>query len=178
MCWISEKCDIKVAKKDITCYKIVERLNNNEYYSVCMGYIYEKNKINPEVELNPYRPIWIYFHINEGYHSYSSLDTTIADLCTGDTLVKCIIPKGSKYALSSNGEYASSNIILQESIPFYCIKENEKYSFYVDMHKAAEKYLKLINKYINHKLDCFTRGKFETYWHFKSRTTIGYTKYE
>lgn len=36
-------------------------------------YIYIKNKINPEIELNP---AWIekYFVIDEGYHSYSSLD--------------------------------------------------------------------------------------------------------
>lgn len=39
MCWINKKCEIKVATEDITCYKVVKKLNEHKYRSI---YLYKE----------------------------------------------------------------------------------------------------------------------------------------
>lgn len=131
MCWLG-RCIRKVAKRDITVYKL-GFISENNFISLYQDYIYEIKKINKEIELKPdlfYKDgLGDNGAIYKGYHSYvyismpySGLDSYCRIIYLGKKphcirllnlyyVAAFIIPKGSEYYENSKGEIVSSNII-------------------------------------------------------------------
>ena len=129
MCWIGKYAP-RVARRDITVYKL-GRILNNEFISLYQGYIYDIKSINEEITLIPrIHPVLNHFCIFfEGYHSYTSISMPYSELglfsrkiylgkklstlwlCNTYYIATFIIPKGSEYFENVTGEIVSSNII-------------------------------------------------------------------
>lgn len=138
MSWISYNIPIKkIATEDITCYKLFRRdsiiwkkTNSQKIIekliSICTVYTYIPYKENPKVNLTYLKTsVWFWddfynYRINEGYHSYETLDRVKKDttFCDKDRrfIVKCIIPKGSEYYVNGDHEIVSSSIIVTDKI--------------------------------------------------------------
>lgn len=131
MCWLG-RCTRKIAKRDITVYKL-GFISENNFISLYLNYTYEIKKINKEIKL---KPDMFYEYglenkgaIYKGYHSYT--DISMPYSCLGlisrtiylgklpftillnnnHYVAAFIIPKGSEYYENSKGEIVSSNII-------------------------------------------------------------------
>jgi hypothetical protein len=119
----------KVAKKDITIYKLLNLKNKKGkiiYYSPYRGTKYElnnhyyqtKQKFTIDIA-NIGMPSSKFIMVNRGLHSYTDYDfsrlrdSSIANAC----YVKAIIPKGSLYLRGdSETEIVSDNLILTDDI--------------------------------------------------------------
>ncbi len=121
MCFTITKPE-KIAKKDIVCYKTFYPLNakaKNDYRSPYYGALYSLGKT---YTVKRFGKGYSHFDdtdiINEGIHSYSNLeDTKKWEMCGDEVLVKCIIPKGTKYYYNwENKEYVSLAIKLIKEI--------------------------------------------------------------
>lgn len=115
MCFdISEKYpNALVAKRDITCYKIVfdkgEWYTHHGYEAACQRYAYYPGKTTKRVDIESTR-----FHatIDEGYHSYRSLKVLKEEQERWDDSligIKMIIPKGTLY-YKNDREYVSERL--------------------------------------------------------------------
>ena len=63
--------------------------------------------------------IKIYYRIDIGYHSYSTIEKAKEDILFGNEIViKCIIPKGAEYYINDNNEIVSSTIIVTDQIVY------------------------------------------------------------
>lgn len=125
------KCKLQKAEQDIIVYKIVTNLKYKRYFwhpwdkylasvkSSVRGFIYKVYLYNIPIKLAPLRRIYS-FYIEEGYHSYGSLQKAKCEYPgLSWYIIKCIIPKGSFYY--EYGElYVSSNIIITDEI---CVKQ-------------------------------------------------------
>jgi hypothetical protein len=117
MCFIidDEHPKIKIAKKDIICYKRFNATDSVKEifistYQNCRYYIGEIK----ESEI-----IFSGFHIIDiGLHSYSTLETAKEKKWNkSEFLAKCIIPKDSKYYYNSyDHEYVSNQLKVIEKI--------------------------------------------------------------
>lgn len=133
---------IKIAEKDITCYKI---LKSNKYtakedndkvfeslyqdFEYVMGRTYQRK---PELGLGfRVKPGYYNTHgydvyeVHEAFHSYKNEETALWQLYEYASrsymrlvAVKCTIPKGSEY-VENDCYYASDSIILNEIISEY-----------------------------------------------------------
>ena len=56
------------------------------------------------------------WYINEGYHSYKTLNKTKTSSENHYYIVKCIIPKNSVYYLNNKNEIVSSDIIITDKV--------------------------------------------------------------
>lgn len=135
MCWTSDViCHEKIVTQDIICYKVFSICDaiikkkkslglsyNREYLakvkSLYEDYPYIANGQNPTINLHimihPNRTEWF---INEEYHSYATLQRAILVRTIYELVVKCIIPKGSRYYINKYEEIVSSNIIVIDEI--------------------------------------------------------------
>lgn len=103
MCFITDRSKIRLARKDIECYKNVH-IRQNCCSCICRPFTYTygitysgKSKFRLFLK-------WIFnIYISyEAYHSYTTPE---------DTNVKCIIPKGSLFLINEEGtEYVSTSI--------------------------------------------------------------------
>lgn len=110
MCFYTKGSKIKIATKDIVCYK---RVRIDEYCCISLhqNFKYEYNKTYPDKSKLILFLKWLLnFNIEfEGYHSY--IDGW--DCNYPYVNVKCIIPKGSLYIINNFWrEYCSSSIII------------------------------------------------------------------
>ena len=124
MCWTIDKNEFvkfpksyhKIADKDIFVYKYgkVSEDDNcfHPYVKKCFSYkpnvLNEKIKINLEEDEDMYLH-YVYYYIDEGYHSYSYCKEGLHLLSHHNG--KFIIPKGSEYYQNEYGEIVSSNIM-------------------------------------------------------------------
>lgn len=147
MCWISKheisKC---IANKNIKCYKNFKlkdiKFKQKSIFKFKFGkkkiiqlislfekYLYIPYKEQPFIDLKPiriYDNIYyvenhknIYYRIDTGYHSYSTIEKAKGDIWVGNEIVvKCIIPKGTEYYINTNGEIVSSTIIVTDQIVY------------------------------------------------------------
>lgn len=132
MCLIVHKdTEIKTAKEDITVYKMV-KLHNENYVTPYLSFLYKKDKIyslnrslclsdkkGPGFDrreliivrksLIPKKDLrWIY----EGFH-FSFTKTRLHDCYYIDSrIVKCTIPKGSKYIVGIGKDLGVSDTII------------------------------------------------------------------
>lgn len=124
MCLVSKWRFSKRAKKDIVCYKILER-TGGEYYTPYL---------DTEVDITkPFKAkgISLSFNNNTRYEKTKGYIHTISDLglikhyiegmsCSHPVVFKCIIPKGTRYHKSQNdNEYCSRKIIFDKQIQSY-----------------------------------------------------------
>lgn len=128
MCLHTNQSKPFIAKEDITCYKIVNKISDTKVESDVMEFFYTLNKLYtiPELKLVKSKIIGSYFKkyiIAEGFHSYIQLSDAVIDckcelslLSSTRIIVECIIPKGSKYFLGYNDYrfecYCSDKIII------------------------------------------------------------------
>lgn len=113
MCLHTKQKEVKIAKKDITCYKVMNPDMTSWFHTEFkwkLGKLY-KTKMDycPE-----------YYTVSQAFHSYK----TLQDLMYGYfqsispcIMVKCTIPKGSEYYSGIQGEmngYASNQLIVNE----------------------------------------------------------------
>lgn len=96
-----------VAKRDIVCYKVIDRDNRSHYYD----FLYEPTKI---YEMNDSLfGSWL-GRIEKGYHSYVSLDDAVlsSENDYSTKIVRMTIPIGAKYYYNpDDGEYVSNKIV-------------------------------------------------------------------
>ena len=136
MCWRSYNTPIKkTTTEDITCYKVFESdsivwkkrkfwFNSQKIIerlvSICIAYPYIPYKENPKIDLicvggsDWFCDIIYNWYINEGYHSYETLDRVQEYITDKSFIIKCIIPKGSEYYINEYEEIVSSNIIVTD----------------------------------------------------------------
>lgn len=112
MCFVINKVHTspKIAEEDIICYKVIGKNN----ISIHRDFNYMPNVTYPDVALIPrkYEDEYDTNFIEEGYHSYSSLDFA-CDRCyrIKEKVVLMIIPKGATYYYNPIcDEYVSSVI--------------------------------------------------------------------
>jgi len=103
MCFLADNDKIKIATKDIVCYKVVSKELTSSVYK----YKYTIGEENPMVTIVVgYSKI-----VRKGYHSYSSLKEAKNNKYSDFCILKCIIPKGTKYMRSMEyKEYVSETI--------------------------------------------------------------------
>lgn len=113
MCLHTKQKEVKIAKKDITCYKVMNPNMTSWFHTEFkwkLGKLYET-----EMDFCP-----VYKTVSQAFHSYK----TLQDLMYGYfqslspcMMVKCTIPKGSEYYSGKQGEmdgYASNQLIVNE----------------------------------------------------------------
>lgn len=113
MCLHTKQKKVKIAKKDITCYKVINPDMTSWFHTEFkweLGKLYET-----EMDFCP-----VYKTVSQAFHSYK----TLQDLMHGYfqslspcMMVKCTIPKGSEYYLGRQDEmdgYASNKLIVNE----------------------------------------------------------------
>lgn len=103
-----ERSKIRLAIKNIECYKEVRTIKSYCFKNCCFSYYldfkYEYDKIYSGKSKLKLFIRWLFdkYMSNEGYHSYTTPESTN---------VKCIIPKGSLYLINEKGtEYVSTSI--------------------------------------------------------------------
>lgn len=128
---------VQIAEKDITVYKIVEKVGDT-YYSEYVGWkyligkAYKKNEDWPldDVYTMPMNLEHEYLHsIYDGYHAYVDLEKAkrwfgeeVGYATNGDRLciVECHIPAGAKYVVGYRyGDIVSSAIVIDKEIECY-----------------------------------------------------------
>lgn len=127
MCWAAkfttytDSSTPKVAKEDITCYKILDTLNNGKLLSIWYSHLYTLGVQTPTIELKPVRMELFnggyYTRIEEGYHSYKFRDTAQIRRHADPScdIYRCTIPAGTIYF--DNGEaLVSSSIVINEKL--------------------------------------------------------------
>ena len=143
MCWESKKLKIKTAKKDIPVWKVVHAVKdiNGKYTNKCYSFYkffeYTLKIGNTTQMLFSVLNTENKFIGDNGFHSYSNKvkytinedniisvylnklfsNYTICYYYRGNTtIVKCHIPKGSKYAINELEEIISNDIVLYEFV--------------------------------------------------------------
>ena len=143
MCWESKKLKIKTAKKDIPVWKVVHAVKDingrytNKCYSFYKFFEYILKVGNTTQMLFSVLNTENKFIGDNGFHSYSNKvkytinedniisvylnklfsSYTICYYYRGNTtIVKCHIPKGSKYAINELEEIISNDIVLDEFV--------------------------------------------------------------
>lgn len=120
MCtYLNPNYKVEIAEEDIVCYKIVNAESSycTSYYQnfkYDFGEVYKSNYFSPE---DP----WEGGEIKDGaFHSYKELDSAFVDIedMKDVSIVRCHIPKGSKYVLGYDWDdfpcYVSDKIVIDE----------------------------------------------------------------
>lgn len=121
MCLYSKTNISLIAEEDIECYKLVfsKEGYSTKYQSVCEMFPYKegliKSKGNKIIWHNQYNNTYT---IDEGFlHTFTSIYFAKKKGYCYDEILRCIIPKGSKYFISDDGkEYASDKLLVCESV--------------------------------------------------------------
>lgn len=113
MCFFIDGSKIRLARKNIECYKEVRKIKSDYFKNCCFSYYqdfkYEYDKIYSGKSKLKLFIRWLFNRdvSSEGYHSYTTSE---------NTNIKCIIPKWSLYLINEEGtEYVSTNIKILKS---------------------------------------------------------------
>ena len=114
MCLLTKQIEAKIAKKDITCYKVIQQNMTSLYYN----FRWELNKLyETKIAYSPKKDINT---VSQAFHSYKSLqDLKYGYFCSSSPclMVKCTIPKGSEFYSGKQNYvqgYASNKLIINE----------------------------------------------------------------
>ena len=141
MCWFSKNEVTKlVASKDIECYKNFSlsgitfeqksifkfkfgKKKIIQLISLFRKYPYIPYKKQQFIDLKPIKiptnPYKFGYKIDEGYHSYSTIENAQKELFGLDEIIiKCIIPKDTEYYINDYNEIVSSTIIVTDQIVY------------------------------------------------------------
>lgn len=114
MCWISKKIKLKIAKKPVMVYKIL----NRDYYSPVIKYQYRQNTTvySYLIPITQYEPVSgkIVFCVEKALHSYKTYRAAIkSDIHNSEQIiVRAIIPEGAVYAINKENEVISNRLIV------------------------------------------------------------------
>lgn len=119
MCLSTDKKEPFIAEKPIKCYKIVRKMNDGKYYTVCTNTPVPFETINGK---KPFEPedkklqIEALFKINRGaIHSYNTLHRY--ELLYGDCCIfECEIPEGAKYWVGHENDLCSDKLIFKRLV--------------------------------------------------------------
>lgn len=110
MCLCTYQIAPSIARKDITCYKIVNPANMDgvfrsmfQEFKYSLGVKYVEKKFTGIVRSHV---------VHEGFHSYRTISVAQRYASAPYVLIKCVIPKGSGYYESCSGDqYCSDTLI-------------------------------------------------------------------
>ena len=122
MCWnaVSDKdLEKKIAKKDIICFKVLQKSIHKYMISIYFNYRYKRMVRQPFISID--EPIT---SIHNGYHSYKDTKSLFDSILVYPNQRICyfIIPEGTEYYENSNGELVSETIIYKK--PMSIIKQH------------------------------------------------------
>ncbi len=157
MCFRIERKNEKplIAKKAITCYKIVKMhegfdaelyiksLHINFNYNIGLSYV---------TKFNMFKSRWRPTEIYEGFHSFISKEKYNEH--EGRVLIECKIPKGETYYISEiNGEYCSTGLKVVK-----ILSVSQRVRTYCNLNKRSLKQInnKIIKQQIRRKIDLKT----------------------
>jgi hypothetical protein len=133
MCLVTEQTKALTAKEDIICYKLVDEIYGEIRSVYVPSFVWIPNQLNqtklvqtkkhkpydsraafayPDPEMFPQLPKKNYTIISEGFHAAKFQER----LDSNKTLVRCIIPKGSKYFEDVTGLIVANQMILVKII--------------------------------------------------------------
>lgn len=144
MCLITRQKKAKIAKEDITCYKLVNSTSStkkvcadNYDFEYTLGKLYQTEMVVNNIpqcyaddlvaEYYKFKPYTMdrvtknLIHVHEGFHSAISIQRfKDADyyICFNRICVECTIPKGSKYYKDGTGLLVSNKIIINKKVPY------------------------------------------------------------
>lgn len=107
----------KIAKKDVNVFKVLDENNNSayQYFKYEKGTHYYQTGRPFSFEIYKQESVFNYgwrININRGLHSFTLKKAAKEILYPNDKIVKMVIPRGSKYYISSDGtEIVSDNLI-------------------------------------------------------------------
>ena len=132
MCLISKYKKAFIADEDIYCYKILSMNSRGEYRTHYLKQPVNDSIINgnetfkaigdEEIVKQQYKSIFSYrYHIGKGFiHTYDR-KRAIVQRCNWHSLYnkifECVIPKGTKYYMGENDDYASKEIRFIREVP-------------------------------------------------------------
>lgn len=141
MCLYTTQKEPKIAKKDITCYKILEICNpeweaesghKRKSKKTALRSVYYPNfkwsidkRYRSRLVIEP-RHLTNNYSVTKAFHSYETLESAKSYYETMSlnscAIVRCIIPKGAKYyeGMQTGGEYgyASNQMVMKEIVDF------------------------------------------------------------
>ncbi len=143
---------VKIATKDIVCYKAVELREKQE----CFRSFYKKEIQHLDELLKSKLDIDTYFYsVDIGLHSLKNIGRSKLWRFNSNSfwskgcsyMVKCIIPKGSQY-LENDSEYVSNQIIMKEILFEFKVgnKLVRKFSDYNQFLEWKKQHPKLASK--------------------------------
>lgn len=121
MCLFSNKSEANVAKRDITCYKLVfrETFQSPFYYKKYrVGRSYTEPKFKAKVDKSVFnRDVEIKF----GFHTYKTFQAARRHGDYKFAILKCVIPVGTRYWEDTRGNeaYCSETINVVAWKPFW-----------------------------------------------------------
>ena len=110
MCLHTSQTKPFTAEKDITCYKVVNPANMDgmfrcefRFFEYSLGVKYIEKEFSETVYSCT---------VHKGFHSYRTIAVAQFHASTPYVLIKCVIPKGSRYYESYSGDqYCSDTLI-------------------------------------------------------------------
>ena len=115
MCLLTTQQEVKIAKEDITCYKVINPDMTSLHYT---EFKWELGKLY-EVEME-FCPKGLINTVSQAFHSYKTLMDMKYEYVMSSKpcmMVKCTIPKGSEYCSGKQGDvdgHASNKLIVNE----------------------------------------------------------------
>ena len=114
---------VKIARKDITCYKVLRNINSRYYAPYqCVEYRYNKLK-KSKIITRPRPGTFGSGTIDLGLHSLTDLKSVKRFInrtllvYSGDPVFEAVIPKGSEYYYNPyKGEYVSNQLMIVKRI--------------------------------------------------------------
>lgn len=122
---------VLVAKKDITVYKLVRVIPTHAGFRFTAPYRHINYNIRKGVSTRTFGfrtydddvvrfikhiPYGVY-SVDDGIHAYTSKRAALNRLYTGRMIVKCIIPKGTRYILGHDSEIVSLKLRFVKALP-------------------------------------------------------------
>lgn len=123
MCFESHGKRIRIckAKEDIKVNKIFKLYKHTLFGWMRSDYIYETSN-QPQVKLPPTWYTYLFlWELHKGYHSLTE-DTKISSHYSGvytkEVGLRCIIPKGTRYAINEYNQIISEQLIITDEVIF------------------------------------------------------------
>ena len=119
---------IHKAKNDITCYKLLLEAPNNTLQSPYRGMLYRLNRVyrlwnftGNSSDGSIYKTFRFRLpqeidEVSQGFHSYATLESALNWRGASETVLKCRIPKGTRYILGKGNEIVSLKLELLEIV--------------------------------------------------------------
>ena len=110
MCLPTNQTKPLVAEKDITCYKVVYPASKDGVF--CSEFRNFKYSLGTRYAEKRFPETPVHSAVHEGFHSYRTIEAARIRESAPLVLIRCVIPKGSRYYESYTGEqYCSDTLV-------------------------------------------------------------------